>query len=1188
MQTALCNHMRHAWTQQKKLFIVMKLITIFLVSANMAVSAKGFSQKKITLSLKDVPVQTVFREVIRQTGFSILYNEQLFEEMKPVSINVKDATIDEVMDKCLSGKSLTYALEGNKITINKSPSKTIVLKDLSPAIDVKGRLMNEKGEPLAGITVTVKGTQTATASNDNGFFELKGVAENATLLFTGVNIETYEMRVSGRTDLATLNLKSRIDPLEEVNVTVNTGYQRIAKERSAGSFSKPNLKVMADRSTSTSVLARLEGLVPGLSSASGGQSGGMVIRGSTTLGTVNGVAVTQSTPLLVVDGIQQSNADVNRINMQDVEDITVLKDATAASIWGARAANGVIVITTKKGRARDKIRIDYDGYYSFRGRPKRDYLPVLNTPEFINTEREIFALDAAATTYTAANVNGLMPHRQVLWDQQRGVLSAAQAQFKLDSLSTLDNWDQIDDIFIQDASQYNQTISISGGGNTHSFYGSFNHIGTKSNIPENDNNQYKINLRNDFAVGKGFQAYVIADITNAITRNIGGVNSGAPRYQLYQDANGAPSIINYIAPWGTATRPNSTQLLDFQTRSRINLDYSPVLERNREYLTGNNLSARFVGGATIDILKGLKFVGTYGYNVTNNITKAVLDESNWVVRRDLMRYTVAATPTATPVYNLPRFGGRLNSGNSQNRGWTIRNLLSYNLDWKKNQISVIAGQEATHTQGDSSSAVYYGWDDQLQVSRPVDFARLGQSLNGVAGPTGALPYNLGGGEGPIARTTSYYANGSYTYARKYTLNSSWRIDQSNLFGLDKSAQNRPVYSFGAKWTLSNEDFMKPLTWLNRLDIRLSYGITGNAPNVGIAASYDILRSVTDPNAVTGAGIVLAVPANDKLTWERTQVYNAGVDFMVLKGRLGASIDFYTKKTTDLIGTLFTSPLSGYASVTGNYGDLQNKGIDLLLNSVNLRNKNFLWSTTLVLGYNQNKITKLNNSAPTTGSEMVGTTILVGRPMFLLFAYDYAGLNSEGNPQARRTDKSLTASPNVTLPEDILLMGLTQAPWNGGLTNTFQYKDFSLGVNIVYSLGYKMRDPLNGLRNPLEQVSSINAEFQDRWKVPGDETRTDIPKYIALASQNALRFTGYYTNANTRILNASYAKIRDITLGYSSKLLARKINAQAIDFRLQVNNLLIWTANDKFYDPENGISRSRAPQGTITLGAHITL
>jgi TonB-linked SusC/RagA family outer membrane protein len=1179
--------------------LIMRLTTVILIASILQVSASTYGQQ-ITINRKNASLESLLKEIRTQSQYDFFYDGKIVPKNKLVDVNLKNADINEALKKVLAGSVLTYTIEGKIVTIKKQSEPSLLDRVISvfETIDVRGRIVDENGKPLPGASVFVEDTKIRTTTNEKGEFLLQNVSDNAKILIAYVGYQPLE-RTAAR-DLGTIKMQPSTGNLEEVEIKFNTGYEQISKDRSAGSFAKPDLKVMMDRSTSTNVLDRLEGLVPGLSNGSGGQGGGMAIRGTTTLGSFNpqAASLVPSNPLIIVDGIEISyNPDPNnpadnaisRLNMQDVEDITVLKDATAASIWGARAANGVIVITTKRGKAGDKLRIEYDGYYAFRGRAQRDYLPLLNTAEFINTEKEIFAIDAAATTYANANTGGILtPHRQILWDQQRGVLTAAQAQFKLDSLSQLDNWGQRDDLLVRDAGELNQTISISGGGKVHTFYGSINHVGTRNNTPGNDNNRFKVNLRNDLTIGTRFKAYLNADLTNTLTQSPGSVTTAVPRYQLYQDANGNPLTVNYAAPWDISV--SAAQLADYQTRSRINLQYSPLANMDTEYQKNNNFAARLVGGGTIDILKGLKFIGTYGYNITNNSGRQVYDESNWLVRRNVARFAVAPTAASIPVYNLPQYGGRLNSSNSQDRSWTIRNQVSYAIDWSKNQLTINAGQEATHRQDYTSTATYYGWDDQLQTSRPVDFQRLGTGINGVAGRA-TLGNNVGGREGIVTRTSSYYATAGYTYARKYTLNASWRIDQSNLFGLDKSAQNRPVYSLGAKWALATEEFMRPITWLDALDLRLSYGITGNAPNVGVAASYDIMEP-SDPddavNIVTGSGLVLAVPANNKLTWERTQVYNAAVDFSVLKGRLNGSIDAYFKNTSDLIGDLFTSPLTGYPSVIGNYGDMQNKGVDLSLTSVNLKTRDFQWSTNVNLGYNKNKVTKLNNTAPTTGSDLVSTTILVDQPLYLLHAYNYAGLNAEGNPQARRADGSLTALPNVTLPEDILLMGLTQAPWNGGLINSFQYKNFNLGVNVVYSFGYKMSDPLNGLRTPLERVNNINAEFDDRWKVAGDESRTDIPKYVARSSEQAQRFTGYYTNANTRILDASYAKIRDITLSYDlAQSIVQKINVQGIRFRFQLSNLLIWTANDKFYDPENGTSRSRPAQGTVTLGAHVT-
>jgi len=611
-----------------------------------------------------------------------------------------------------------------------------------------------------------------------------------------------------------------------------------------------------------------------------------------------------------------------------------------------------------------------------------------------------------------------------------------------------------------------------------------------------------------------------------------------------------------------------------------------------------------MGGGTIELFKGLRFTGTYGYNYASSAMRAVRDENNYDVRVLKTRFTVAPTLTSVPQYYLPQFGGTLGTTNALSKSWTVRNQLTYDRDWDRHQLTAMFAQEARSEQTVNSNGYFWGWDDAAQTYTLVDALRLQGTIAGVAGSVSGINLlNLSPDvkELPIARQSSYVASAAYTFDRKYSLNASWRIDESNVFGFDKSAQNKPVYSIGAKWGIGNEEFMKPINWLNRLDLRLTYGITGNAPRPGQAASFDIFAAKVNINAVNGSGLALETPANSKLTWEITKNYNAGLDFSLLNNRLSGTVDVYLKNTSNLIGIVLTSPLSGYASVTGNFGDLQNKGIDIGLNSVNFRNRNFAWSSSLVLGYNKNKVTKLNiNNVPTTGAGLVGTsftqgrTQIVGQSLYSLYAYDYAGLNAAGDPQIRLADGTVTADPNVSLPADILRMGVTQAPLSAGLGNNFQYKSFNLSVNMIYNAGHVIRDPRVNTATGVIAGNNYQAGFLERWKNPGDENRTDIPRYVANSSINASRDLNYYNQGSTRILSADYLKVRDISLSYAlPPSVARKINAQSITVRCNVNNLLLWTANDLNFDPEvnrtefEQITNIRPAQGTVSFGAHVS-
>lgn len=1182
-----------------KIFRLMKLTFILLLFSLLQVSASGLAQS-ITLDQKKISLVKVFREIRSQTGYSSIWSVTEGKN-KVINVAFKNTPLDKVLNQILSPQNLTYRIDKESKAILILP-KNNEMSSNPPAtpvlIDVKGTVVNALKQPLQGASVKVKSTAISAISGADGSFRLPGVPDDAIISISFIGYTTRELHAS--TDLGAVQLEFASNDLQEINVTFSTGYQTLSRERSAGSFSKPGLSVMNDRSGTTNILQRLDGLVSGLTVNNAPDAGNnpFVIRGLSSINASRG-------PLIVVDGVQIPDNSIQNINTQDVADITVLKDATAASIWGAKAANGVIVVTTKKGSAGEKLKIDYDGYYNFQGTPDLSYVQKLNSSQFIATARELFPQYVGGNSYNSAQlIAPLSPHLQAQYDANRGLITQAQADAKLDSLARIDNSAQLEKYFYRPAATINQTISISGGGKSHSFYGSANYIGLKNNTPGQKTDQFKINLRQDFKFSKRLQVYLITDLTKRDTssNNITVPGLDLVPYQLFADASGNPLTVNQMGNYSDDLRK------DYQARSRINLDYSPLEEIDRGYTKGNALFTRLVGGVKLEILKGLHYEGTFGYNINSSKNRVVLDQNSYTVRNEVMSFTQAPAVNSTPVYNVPAFGGRLTAADKQLKSWTVRNQFFYDHTWlEKHQFTVMAGQEATSMSPLSTTAIYRGWDDQLQVARPVDYQLLGAGITGtVPGGTKTLPNNVTGGEGVITRTSSYFANLGYTFNSKYTLNSSFRIDKSNLFGFDQSAQNRPVWSVGSKWALGSEEFMKPVNWLTRLDLRLTYGITGNAPTPGTAASWDILRAETNVNYPTGVGLIINAPANKKLTWELTKNYNLGVDFEILNGVLSGSVDGYIRKTTDLIGNLTTAPLTGYASVIGNFGDLENKGIDASINSLNISTSAFTWATSFNLGYNKNKITQLANPVPiTTGTAMINTRFLNGYSAFTVFAYNYAGLNSSGDPQVYLADGTTTSTPNATTAQDVVYKGSAQPVYSGGLSNSFRYKNITLGVNIIYNGGNVMFRDVNTFWSGVLYQNYMHSEFANRWKAAGDEKNTDIPRYAGTSAISGNRNTNYYTYANTNVFNASFAKIRDITVSYDVRGgLIKKLHTQSVTFRAQISNLMLWKANHLGIDPEfqslgnmgatltagntGAVRNLRTGQGTITLGAHITL
>lgn len=1208
--TALCNGERFMRSKpihcffKTRIFLVMKLTAILLLAAFMQVSAAGYSQR-VTISGENLSLKTIFNEIQKQSGFSFFYSDKDIRKANRVSIDAKNTELVQVLNQIFKGQPLTFNIIDKTIVVKEKAIES-EQGDLASTIDVRGKVINEKDEALEGITVTVKGTKNGTATDAAGNFLLHNVDRNAVLIFSGITVESKEMLVNGRNNIDAIRLQTKVISGDEITITVNTGYQSLSKERSTGSFAKPNLEIAQNRSTSMNILQRLDGLVPGLTINNAPNAENVLIRGLTS---ING----NRTPLYVVDGIAMT--DITSINPQDVADITILKDATAASIWGAKASNGVVVIVTKKGSAGEKLRINYDGFINFQGKPDLNYIPVLNSQQYIQAAKEIFDPAIYPWTSVSAFTNtgsiGVPPHEMILYNQYRGLISSTQATNSLDSLAAINNVQQIGDLWYRNAALMNHTISLSGGGKVHSFYGSLSYTDAQSNRPGEKNNSYKANLRQDFNLNKHFQFYLITDLTTSSSyspRNVNIDNRFYP-YQLFQDASGNNLSVPYMQILTDSIR------IAYQNRSRINLDYNPLNEVNYGYNKSDALLNRVVGGATIKLIKGLRYEGVFGYIKGNNKTTSFDNDKTYLVRSELVQFTVAPNTSSTPVYFLPTTGGRYSVVNMNQRNWTVRNQMIYDNSWnnKLHQLVMLAGQEAQEQLTNTNSSTVRGYDVLLQTFGAVDYSTL--TTTGVSAPV--MANNIGKSVlsgSPFSQTetqtryTSYYANAAYTYNRRYSVNGSWRIDKSNLFGIDRSAQNRPVWSVGAKWIASDENFMKGAYWLNNVALRATYGITGNSPSPGQAASFDILKSASSSFFPGGVGLTINTPGNAKLTWESTETINLGLDFSVFKSRLNGTIDVYRKNTSNLLGNLTVNTFTGYSLMFGNFGDLQNKGVELSLTSTNILNRSFQWQTIVTTAYNKNTITKLISASPiTTGQLKIQQNYLAGYPAFAVFAYQYAALDTLGDPMIYVNGKTATKTRNAATPDDIEFMGTYQPVWSGGLSNVFSYKGFGLSINAIYNLGSVMRRDVNmfytgrliaqnaSINSNAFTTGNVSAEFADRWKQKGDELITLIPSYLSNSSlSSSRRDVSYYYRGDVNVVNASYIKLRDITLSYSlPKVILDRIKTNNITFRVQLSNLMLWKANKYGIDPEfqdafYGIRNIRYNQQTISVGAHVTL
>ncbi|WP_165825341.1 SusC/RagA family TonB-linked outer membrane protein [Pedobacter yonginense] len=1184
---------------------IMKLTTFILIVSMMQVSAAGFAQR-LNLKKNSISLEKVFLEIRKQTGYDVFFENTKLKTSTLINADFDNATLETVMNKIIGTNPLAYTIS----------DKTIVLRDKETGFlekitnyfnraDVRGRVVDSTGMPLPGANIRLKNGKASVYSNSNGEFTMTGVDPGSIIVITYIGYLTREVTVTAE-NANNLRVVMAFDTnkLAEVAI-VSNGYQTISKERSAGSFTSVDMNVVSNRSTSMNVLQSLDGLVPGLVVNNAPNRSQLLIRGISTTGGTTGTGTTAQ-PLYVVDGLAVPIITANdnipdivlSINPQDVESITVLKDATAASIWGARAANGVIVITTKKGKFGSKLRINYNGFVNFQGKPDLDYANLLNSRQFVETAKEIFT-PAYFAQYPYATVNtviggGIYPLEYLYYNN-----GFAPSQTQLDALANTDNRQQIKDLLYRDAMLSNHSISLTGGSDKYAFYGSATYTNTVSSVPGEKNNTYKINVNQDFKINKALSLHLLTDFTNLRSSSKRNPQSGSSDidyfftpYQLFQDASGNNLSIPFMTGYSNDVLTNA------QARSRINLDYNPLNEFEYGNTLRDGLLARINGGFKLNIIKGLRAEGTYGYIKGKNKVRDYESPQSYTVRKEVATFTVAADPTVVPKYYLPNTtsplsGGRLTNLNGEQTKWDIRHQLIYDLNMGKHALTVLAGQEAQEQFSSSTTTRVRGFDDILLTSQTVDFVTIGALLPNTVLPNfssvgSTMANDSFSTNETTSRYTSYYANLGYTYNSKYTFNASWRNDQSNLFGKDKAAQNKPIYAFGGKWTISNEEFMKPVAWIQSLALRATYGITGNSPEVGIAASQDIIRGSSSPFFQGNTGTSIVTPGNPDLSWERTATTNLGLDFSILRNRLSASIDVYDKKSTNLLGIIFPNSFTGFPlGITGNQGTITNKGIEVNLSSENIRSQNFNWQTRWTFAYNKSTMVEISNfTQATTGAAQVNASIKLGYPAYALFAYQYGGLDNTGAPQVILADGSVSKNPTITKADDLLYMGTQQPVYNGGLTNNFQYKNFTLSANMVYNLGHVMRRPRN-LSYGGQFRRNVSVDFLSRWKVPGDEAFTDIPAFRT-TSTPAVE-TNYFTLGDVNVISASFVKLRDITLFYDlPKFLASKIKAQGVTFRAQVSNVMLWTKNKYGVDPEFLGAVAPYNQNTFTIGANISL
>lgn len=1139
---------------QKKTVKIMNLNFLFVVLVGLNLSANVYSQQnKVSLKLDGVTVEEFIDAVKAQTGVNFLYNSSLFSNTGRVSVDAKAEPLDAVLKRTLEKQGFVFDFENDVVVIrqgNKSNAKELPADKKT----IKGVVKDASG-PLPGVSVMIKGTLTGISSDIDGRFELKAGPEDV-LVFSFIGMKSKEVAVGTATEL-TVSLEPDAQTLDEVVVT---GYQTLSKERATGSFSVVTAKDYGSK-LQTSVMDRLEGMVAGLVS----YNDKIQIRG---VSTVYG----NKTPLYVVDGMPYEGS-IDAINPSDVSNVTVLKDATAASIYGARAANGVIVITTRQGQE-GKLNVSYNGSVRFQPVPDVDYLKKINSSELVDMQIAGFNYYHQATPNKRYAQNEVI---ELLYQNARGEISASELDQQLNYYRTHDRRDQVKDELLRTAVKHQHNLSLSGGNEKNRYMVSVNYLGDYSNEKTISKERIGFNLKDNLKLTK----WLTADLgINGSFTNSGGDNgiqaqaislgnpyigdgksgafnlySSGPTYLMLRDEQNNPRALRKNKSAYELDRLNSIGLMD-ET-------YVPLDELSKANLDNRSSYYKLQAAFNVKLMEGLSVDLKYQNENTSIKNRQLFDKNAYYVRNMVNEATEYDKETGELTLNIPK-GGQLQESRADIYSYTMRAQVNFDRTFKeKHAVNALIGGERRLVRTTSTNTYRFGYDENSLNYKPIDPVKVG-SINGTESVGGYFGWNDQSYNNYFHdedRYIAFYGNASYTYNSRYALTGSIRMDQSNLFGTDPKYQYRPLWSVGVSWFAVEEDFMKNVDWLNRLNVRLTYGINGN-----ISKESGPYLTVADEGYSTWTndfGASILNPPNPQLRWEKTTVTNFGIDFSVLNSRLGGSIDYYNKRSTELLGYRETDPTLGWSSLLLNYGTLSNSGLELSLNSVNIHKGDFEWTSVLNFSYNKNKLIRLNNKSNDVFSYVKGNVNTQGRPLNSLFSYRWAGLNPEnGNPLVY--DENGEKKNNVQNLEALTYSGTTIPPYSVSLSNRIQYKGIALSFMFIYNGGHILRDAVEYLSGaPGNNISRRSLNY---WKKPGDEKNPDvIPSMNRSANYRA---TQVWYAADVNVLKADYIKLRELSLSYElPKQLINKWNLSSMTVNLQVNNVWWWAANDKGIDPE---------------------
>ena len=1157
----------------KKIVLMMKFYLVFtFLGVLNVIAGSAYSQENLKLNLKEVSLMTLFREIQKQTGIDFVYNEEQCRDFGKVSVEISDGMVEQLLQQVFDSSKLTYRFENGVIMIK-------ALDEMRPQeqkVQISGSVVDTKGQPLPGVTILLKGTTVGCVTDSEGNFRLElPMRENIVLSFSFVGMKTIEVAYSGQKEMKVV-LEEEITEMEQVNV-ISTGYYDIDKSKMTGAVEVVTAREIAGKGY-TSIDEVLRGTLAGVSvmnvSGRPGAQAQIRIRGVNSL-------TGNMEPMWIVDGMpMQGNlptsvgvgatdlentvltSGIGNISPDDVESITILKDAAAAAIYGSRAANGVIVIKTKRGRV-GKSYINVQSSFAISEAPK-NRLEMMNSEEKIAFERSLYEDFPNATLRGRASLlyKGI----------DEGTISRADAMAELENMRQI-NTDWFDEIF-RVALNHKHVVTLSGGSETTQFYSSINYSNEQGVIPNNDYKHFGATLKLTHDFNRNLR--ILFDVSSSLRTEKSSASAVNPLYYA-----------TFANPYERPYDENGNYAYDYSYEpelSKVKDGYMYDFNMLKD-LRENTAKTKY-GSNQVNLQLEWKLFEGFMYSLAGTVSN-----TSSYTRKEIApgSYTSKVKSWILDLYSENEIPDNLNLGalqenTSRSFGWTVRNQIKYARELKEDHfVNIVVGHEVSAVESNSFM--------QYSPQYDVDKGLIGYpNLDGVNAGDLDLDRLHETSKGQD-RSVSVFATASYSYKDRYVVAGSSRWDGAYIIGTDNRFS--PLWNVSLKWNMHEENFMKSCRFVNVLSLRGSYGFTGSIDRNAYPftlMTYGSLRYYD--------GIQLPIdvmPGNPSVKWQKKEDRSIGLDFSLFNYRINGTVNYYCNDVNNLLGDKKIPYSTGRGSVVANLSSLRNSGWEFSLNTVNIDHENFRWTTSFNIALNDNKITDAFYEKISDLYTIRRKYQIEGYPVNAWFGFKTAGINpqtgeymiytdakdEDGHPKGYPYGNGYIADGSTYSTENAYYLGEAEPPISGGFGTTLTYKRLSLNAQFAFMTGHKIKSfkSYNGSLMNASRLNQLKTEA-NRWRKPGDIT--NVPKYTtSTATLSLLEIT------DDKLEDGSYLKCNLISLGYNlPSNLCQKLGLSQLRCTFNVHNLFTWTKY-RGIDPETlgafGYPSAKKYMFTLNLG-----